>query len=176
MGEIALKSDIIFNRTTLKKRFAKYNENGFTKYYLGSQYAPLAKQYRSLEKQKREIKRKAGKVLVCLGGGDEFNITTRVAKVLGNFAELEATLILGKAFKGEKELQDAVAKMKHTPIILKDVSNMAELLLERDLAICAGGSVLYELAVTGTPAIIIPMNDHQVENGEEFSRIDRKNQ
>ena len=46
---------------------------------------------------------------------------------------------------------------------------MKELFLQSDLVICAGGSILYELAVTGTPALVIPMNDHQVENGEEFT-------
>ena len=48
---------------------------------------------------------------------------------------------------------------------------MKVLFLHSDRAICAGGSILYELAVPEPPAVIIPMNDHQVENAEEFERF-----
>ncbi len=169
LGNIALQSDIIFNRTTLTKRFSNYKDNGYTQYYLGPKYVPLAKQYWGLKNKKREI-REVKKVLVCLGGGDEFNLTTRVAKILDSFP-VETTLVLGKAFQGELELHRAMQEMRSKPIILKDIPNMAEIMLLHDLAVCAGGSVLYELAITGTPAMIIPMNDHQVENGEEFQRL-----
>lgn len=170
LGKISLQSDIIFNRTTLKKRFVNYQKNDYTTYYLGPKYVPLAKQYWGLGKKVRKIKPKIENVLVCLGGGDEFNITSRVAKILDSFP-VEATIVLGRAFKGEPELRDTINSMKKKPVIMKDISNMAEIMQQSDIAICAGGSILYELAITGTPGLIIPMNDHQVENGEEFQNL-----
>lgn len=169
LGKIALQSDLIFNRTTLAQRFGAYKNNGRTRYYLGPQYVPLDKQYFGLEKKEREINSRIQKVLVCFGGGDEFNLTTRVVRILSSFP-FHVTLVLGKAFRGYQELNEAILSIEKKPLVLRDAQHMAELMQQADLAICAGGSILYELAITGTPTLVLPMNEHQVENGEEAQK------
>ncbi len=173
LGNIALQSDIIINRTTIKSRFSKYKPMEGTKYYLGPNFVTLSKQFLGQEKLLRAISAKVNKVLICFGGGDEFNLTARMAKIFSSFPGISLTLILGRAFKGEAELNEIISKFEisklgNKPVVLKDVKNMVDLFLLHDLAVCAGGSILYELAITGTPALILPMNDHQVENAQEF--------
>ncbi len=170
LGNIALHSDIIINRTTITKRLNKYKENGKTMYYVGAQFVPLSPQFKDLNLEKREMRPEVLQVLLCFGGGDEYDLTNRVAQILDHFS-VRTIIVLGKAFKAEAHLQEVIKTMKYPPLVLKDISNMAEVMLQSDLAICAGGSILYELAITGTPSLVIPMNDHQVENGEEFEKL-----
>lgn len=171
LGKIALKSDIIINRTTIERRFQQYDRTGHTKYYLGPKYVPLRSEFLGLEQRSRQINQKVQHILLCFGGGDEFNLSARVAWILGKFSGVKTTIVLGSAFRLEEELQEIIAQLPEKPTIIKDSKNMKDLFLQSDLAICAGGSILYELAVTGTPSLIIPLNDHQVENAEEFERF-----
>lgn len=168
LGKTKLQSDIIINRTFIKERYNNYNSNNISKFFLGSDYVVLNKQYSDIENLQREIKNKVKDVLVCLGGGDEFNITTRIAKVLDSMPNLTITIVLGAAFQGEQELQHFLLTARNKFVVQKDVKNFSEYLFNTDLAVCAGGLMLYELAITGTPALIIPMNDHQVENARGF--------
>ncbi len=174
LGKIKLQSDIIFNRTIIAERFKNYCQDGNIQYYLGPDYVILNKQFLGLAEKKREINEKVKNILICLGGGDEFNITARIVKLINSIpdqtSKIKPTIILGAAFKGQKELQEALDNSIKDYLMVKDVRNMAEYMLKSDLAVCAGGSILYELAVTGTPALIIPMNDHQVENAAAFSK------
>lgn len=171
LGKIALKSDIIINRTTIAKRFQQYGQSGQTKYYLGPKYVPLRSEFLGMEQASRQINQKVQHILLCFGGGDEFNLSARVAWIVGKFSGVKTTIVLGSAFKLEEELQEIITQLPEKPIVIKDAKNMKELFLQSDLTICAGGSILYELAVTGTPSLIIPLNDHQVENAEEFERF-----
>jgi len=171
LGKIKLKSDVIINRTSIAKRFEQYDKNQPTQYYLGPKYVPLRKDFAGLDKVPHQINPQVQKVLLCFGGGDEYNLSARVAWIMGKFPTIKTTIILGAAFKLEEELLEIVNQLPNKPAIIKDSKNMKELLLESDLAVCAGGSILYELAITGTPAVIIPMNDHQVENAEEFEKF-----
>lgn len=171
LGKIKLKSNIIINRTTIAKRFQQYDKSEQTKYYLGPKYVPLRREFLGVEKMPREINKKVQNIMLCFGGGDEYNLSARVAWILGRFPGIKTTIILGAAFKLEEELQEIVNQLPEKPIVLKDSKNMKELFLQNDVAICAGGSILYELAITGTPALIVPMNDHQVENAEEFEKF-----
>lgn len=171
LGKIKLKSNIIINRTTITKRFQQYDKNLPTKYYLGPQYVPLRQEFIGLNQQPREVNQRIKSALLCFGGGDEFNLSARVAWILSKFPGIKTTIVLGATFKLEEELLEIVNQLAAKPSIIKDTKDMKTLFLENDLAICAGGSILYELAITGTPAIIIPMNDHQVENAEEFEKF-----
>lgn len=171
LGRIKLQSDIIINRTTITKRFERYDKNQATRYYLGPKYVPLRKQFQGLNETPRQIHPEVQNVLLCFGGGDEYNLSARVSWIIGKFPKVNTTIVLGPAFKLEEELQEIVSQLSKKPTILKNIKNMKDFLLQSDLAVCAGGSILYELAVTGTPALIIPMNDHQVENAEEFEKF-----
>ncbi|PIN73337.1 UDP-2,4-diacetamido-2,4,6-trideoxy-beta-L-altropyranose hydrolase [Candidatus Woesearchaeota archaeon CG10_big_fil_rev_8_21_14_0_10_45_16] len=167
LGRSRLKADLLFNRTVIEKRWENYDRNSKTKFFLGTRYVVLKPEYGLICSQTRNISQTAKNVLITMGGGDEFNITTRVVRILKGFPDLSLTVVLGSAFADEDTLREAV---KGTSIkIIKDVPSLAKLFLENDIVIGAGGSTLYELACTGTPALIIPMNDHQVENAEAFA-------
>ncbi|MBS3117024.1 UDP-2,4-diacetamido-2,4,6-trideoxy-beta-L-altropyranose hydrolase [Candidatus Woesearchaeota archaeon] len=170
LGNINLKSDIIINRTIVNLRCHKYNKNQGTIFFVGPEYVILRKQF--LNFREREIQKKVKNVLVCMGGGDEFNITTRVIKILQNIKHIKVVAVIGAAFRGEDELRKTMERNIKQFVLRRNVKNMAKLLHDCDVAVSAGGSMLYELAATGTPALIIPMNEHQIENAREF--VERK--
>ncbi len=167
LGKISLHSDIIINRTTLRSRIASYKKNKSTEYYLGPHYVTLSSSYQGMKDVSRTINPEFRHVLVCMGGGDEFNISSRVCRILDELPSLKVTVVLGAAFKGDI----AVSDFSRPPKIINDTSAMADLLLQTDVAITGGGSILYELAITGTPGLVIPMNEHQRENAQEFSQF-----
>lgn len=47
---------------------------------------------------------------------------------------------------------------------------MKELLAKTDIAICAGGQTLYELACMGVPALVIGIADNQLNNIEGWRK------
>ena len=164
LGNCKLESDLLFNRTIIEKRFEKYTQN-VTRKYLGPKYITLRPEFAGMDVVLRQIHENVTSILLCFGGGDEFNVTGRVLRILDQL-DVKVTAVLGPGFKGEIN----VTGMKNPPTIVRNAYNMKELLLQADVAITAGGSIQYELAITGTPALIIPLNDHQIENADGFVR------
>jgi RimJ/RimL family protein N-acetyltransferase len=103
----------------------------------------------------------ARKVLVTLGGADPDNVTLKIAQALQQTGidELEAVIVIG----GSNPHADTLQSEIHTPNIrlVKNATNMPELMAWADLAVSAGGSTCWELAFMGLPALIVILAENQ---------------
>lgn len=121
--------------------------------YIGTEYFPLDEKFMDLRSINNK-KEKRFNILVTMGGSDPNCITLRVIKALEDLENIDITVLIGPSFKLENA--EEISKSVNGNIKLKqNVSNVAELMANADIAITAFGITLYELAYMGVPAIII---------------------
>jgi len=127
---------------------------------LGCDYALLRPEFaklriKALEKRKstKEIKT----ILVSMGGSDNQNITYDILQQLGD--KFNIVVVLGGS-SPHNEIIKAYAKDENIEVIING-RNMAELMLNADLAIGAGGSTSWERCCLGLPTLLYVTADNQ---------------
>ena len=129
---------------------------GDVKQFIGSDYVPVREQFRD---RNYCVRPKVNSVLITTGGGDSENIAGKILETLYE-EDPEYHLIVG-------QFNSHLAKLKqmedtHENIhIHSNVTDMAELMTSADIAVTAGGSTVYELAVLGVPLICFSYAENQ---------------
>lgn len=166
-GNRKLDADVIIN-PMIDKHYWKYDTGA--KLYCGSEYLVLPIELQEFRKKTKKIDTKIRKVTVSMGGVDIGDTTLRLAEWLPLLNdELEINLVLGGAYQKEKELRELTADNDKIRVFY-NISYLSRLFFESDLAFCAGGNTLHELAVLGIPAIVVPSMQHELQNGKAFER------
>jgi spore coat polysaccharide biosynthesis predicted glycosyltransferase SpsG len=106
-------------------------------------------------------------ILIAFGGGSYEIAYIKAARAIAEMStELEATFVLG--FAADKMLKGKIANILPKAKILGGVNNMAELLSDACLAILSAGYLKLEAAITGTPAVLVATQWHQIPLAQEF--------
>ena len=138
------------------------------KFLLGYEYVILPKQFYEL--QERKYKDKICKLLIAMGGADEFDFTMKIVEVLiENNIEIDLNIIVGSGYENKAQLEKALYKSQLNFTIKQDVSNMLGEYIGCDLAIGAGGLTASELVASKTPALLIATYEHQISRCKFFS-------
>jgi len=104
----------------------------------------------------------AGRMVVALGAGDPGNVTQQVLEALERAAEtLDVTLVAGAAYGHLAALETAAARSRHRVAIEHDPPGPARVFAAAELAVCAGGSTAYEMAILGVPSVVLILSDTQ---------------
>lgn len=104
-----------------------------------------------------------GGILITTGGSDSFNLAGQLlmeAMKYDALKEKEYHVVSGSLNPHIGELQ-ALAQKHENIHIHCNVTNMAELMAEREVALSAGGSTLYELCAVGVPVIAFSFAENQ---------------
>jgi len=136
---------------------------------LGAKYALLRSEFsinREMALEKRVAFHGLRRLLVFMGGGDPENITGEVLETLGRTEWPERrSPVIDVVLGGQAPHWQAIEKQaQRLPIeinVLSGVSNMADLMLNADLAIGAGGTASWERCAMALPAIIKITADNQ---------------
>lgn len=128
----------------------------------GPDYAVLRAEF---AQKHRETTPRAGTVrrmLVCFGGVDAANYTGRVIEALRfmNPAGVQADVIAGLANPHADQLRQQCADISQIRFI-QAPPNLAALMAQADLAVGAGGVMLWERACLGLPALTVIVADNQ---------------
>jgi len=135
------------------------------KIYAGPAYMTLKDKFRKMHKKRKKIREKIGKILVSMGASDPQSLTVKVLKALEKVdRNFTTTVVIGSAFTHHNELKNVLDKARKKYIVKSNVSNMAELMHDADIAIISGGISVYELAAVGTPGIVLCQNKHENTN------------
>ena len=147
--------DILIN-TSIETLNVDYK--GCAKKLLSPKYALLRDEFKNLKY--KTPKSNVEKVMITLGGGDENNITKDILdSLLDNYNDIEYNIILGNSYKYKDFMIENYKDEKVKFHI--NTNNMAEIMLDSDLAISAGGNTLYELSACGISTIAIIIADNQ---------------
>lgn len=129
---------------------------------LGPRYALLRREFRHAAAAPRDFTRRARRILVSLGGGDEYNVTARVLEALmrSRHADLEIRVLVGPANPFAATLGRVAARDPRIALVENSTDVAAEM-RAADVAVAAAGTSVWELAVTGLPSVLIPIADNQ---------------
>lgn len=101
------------------------------------------------------------RIVVCFGGSDPRGDTPKALSELPKLAGVEVHVVLGPG-----SLDHTWAGQLDTiypgVILHRSPANLAEILAESDLAIGAGGCMLWERALLGLPSIVVAAAENQV--------------
>ena len=136
---------------------------------LGPAFFILDLSYADLNGADRAIAETATRILITAGGGDSAGITLKAFAALARLdrRDLEIRVAIGPAFAGNTvpAIATAARQIGHDVTQLQQPDSLAPHMAWCDLAISASGLTKYELAATGTPAILLSIDqDHSVFN------------
>ncbi len=165
-------ADIILNQNIYAHDGLYPNREPSVQLLLGTRYALLRTEFLEYQNLQRVYAKKATKILVTFGGSDSGNMTGAIITMIRNVStpDLEVIVIAGVSNPNISELHALVAGDDRVRI-MTDVQDMPDRMAWADIAICAGGSTVYECAFMGLPAILCPIAKNQEPVVEGMSRI-----
>ncbi|MEK9532811.1 MAG: UDP-2,4-diacetamido-2,4,6-trideoxy-beta-L-altropyranose hydrolase, partial [Alphaproteobacteria bacterium] len=153
--------DILLNQNFGIKRSAYEGKvRRDTELLLGCEYALLRAEFAEKRNEARIRRHQSSKItniLVSLGGSDIDNVTYDVLKQIDN--TLNIVVVLGSASPHNKMIKD-YAKKRNIEVVI-DADNMADLMLNADIAIGAGGSTSWERCCLGLPTLLCILAENQ---------------
>jgi UDP-2,4-diacetamido-2,4,6-trideoxy-beta-L-altropyranose hydrolase len=130
---------------------------------LGSQYAllrPAFAQLRPLAMRRRNGSLE--RVLVCMGGADPHDLTTRALDALSLWRpSLAVDVVIGSGYSAEGAIRDKLASFGAGSRIFVATQDMARLIAEADLSVGSGGVITWERCTLGLPACVVVTADNQ---------------
>lgn len=102
-------------------------------------------------------------VLLSFGGADSANATRSVVLALDQVLRPgdKALVVLGPANRHGASVKQALDGVGYRYELHQDVDDMASLYARADLAVSAAGGAAWEMAVSGLPAVLMPVADNQ---------------
>jgi spore coat polysaccharide biosynthesis predicted glycosyltransferase SpsG len=167
LGGKSIAADVVVNGSIVPENHHYSHGQHKTQYYLGEKYAVIDPSFSAKNLRKR--KAHSFSVLLFFGGSDPAGLTIQVIKILERYPDLgEIKVVLGSSFGDATSVRSLIQNAVHPYTILQNVSNLAEIMGESDLAITSGGQVAYEAAACGLPLIIIPSIEHERKTAAAF--------
>jgi UDP-2,4-diacetamido-2,4,6-trideoxy-beta-L-altropyranose hydrolase len=165
-------ADLVLNQNISADESAYRNREPHTRLLLGPRYSLLRREFNTWHGWRREIVPVGYRVLVTMGGSDPDNFTGRVIDSLASIenANVEATVVVGGSSEHFESLEQRAIKVGKKIVLRRDVSNMAELMAEADIAISAAGTTCWEICLMGLPAILIDLAENQTPVARELDR------
>jgi len=161
-------SDIVLNQNIGSDKL-NFSAEGYTKFLLGPKYAIIRNEL--LKNEQRTERDTVKKILIMLGGTDKDNFTLKILESLKSFIKnLEFKVVIGPLNPFYNDIKKYIKEESLKIKLIKSPENIADLYLDSDIAISAGGTTCYELAYFGIPNIIITIADNQVNIARELDK------
>ena len=134
---------------------------------LGTRYTLLRDEFaswRTMSLNRRKSVQPPNNILVNLGGVDNDNVTLKILQSLNTFVQqstqsFNVTVVMGKTAPHIESVQRFAKHASFACAVLVNVTNMAELMANADLAIGAAGSTTWERCCLGLPMVLIVLAD-----------------
>ena len=166
-ADLVLNQNINAGEELYKKRESN------TELLLGPAFVLLRKEFWPWRSRQRINPDVAAKILISLGGSDPNNATLKIVRSLRNLAAhgFEAAVVAGGGYTHIEALQKE-SESSSAPIqIIKNATNMPELMAWSDMALISGGTTTYEAAFMGLPCLIVIIAENQIAVAEKFDSM-----
>lgn len=162
--------DILVNGSVLgeEMRYERFTTD--EQLLLGLKYNMVRPQF--VQKQKRSFSRNINDIFISTGGSDPCYMTGKILHWLLDdliLQNINYHVILGSGFPDDMEEKYLFGSYDNI-FFYRSPSDMACIMKKCDLAIVAGGSTVYELAVIGVPAMVFSYASNQDLHVEALER------
>lgn len=146
------------------------------KIFAGAQYSLLRPEFEALRNyslQRRGIS-SPKKILITMGGVDQFNVTGQVLKALKQCSfpsDTSITVVMGATAPWIDQVKMLALEMPWVTEVLVGISDMAQKMADSDLAIGAAGSTSWERCCLGLPTLMVVLADNQISIANELSKF-----
>ncbi|MBR6771224.1 MAG: UDP-2,4-diacetamido-2,4,6-trideoxy-beta-L-altropyranose hydrolase [Lachnospiraceae bacterium] len=168
--------DMVINYNAYHTRFPyrkSYKES--TRLLLGTAYVPLREEFQlaKREGEKAETAWREGRISVLLssGGGDVCHALLGILQEV-HLPQVVFHVVVGR-FNQDREKLEQLAQQEVHIQLHENVSHMAELMSQCQLAVSAAGTVLFELCAMEIPTVFFVCADNQQYDSEFFAQHDR---
>lgn len=129
----------------------------------GPHYALLRKDFAEARKNLKNRDGSVHRVFVFFGGVDPDNMTGKALEALSapEFSHVHVDIVIGAANPHRETISQGVKQRSLTTLHVQ-VENIAELMAQADLALCAGGTTTWERFCLGLPSLVVTIADNQV--------------
>lgn len=133
-----------------------------TRFLLGPQFALLQPEYAQLRIVSIPSDGQVRRVLVFFGNADKDDQTSHVLRALSDpeLSHLLIDVVVGSNHPHSKELEEQFG-MRGNITFYHDLPTLAELMLQCDLFIGAGGSTTWERMCLGRPSLVVSLAENQ---------------
>lgn len=140
--------------------------------FIGPQYVLLRSEFRKVRRKMKIRDGSVSRILVFFGGTDPTGETEKTLKALAQIVvkEIQVEVVVG-ASNPNKERIKIICNSNFNFHFHCQISNMAELMNEADLAIGAGGSTTWERCYLGLPSLTVVVARNQLQLTEEISSL-----
>lgn len=135
---------------------AIYSQDSHVRRYIGASYVPLRP---SFVKGPYRAAERVQEILVTTGGGDQENIAGRILERLEN--PCYDIHVVSGAYNPHGAWLARYAQEHPGVKVHRQVTKMAELMRQCDLAVTAGGTTVYELCALGVPFVCFSYAENQ---------------
>ena len=160
-------ADIVLNQNIYAVR-EDYKQMSNIQILLGTSYVLMRPQFIKYKNVNRIVPDKGKKILITLGGSDPDNVTLKVIKAIKqmNDNDLEIKVVAGINNIHFDKLTEYIQKNKLKFELIRNTTDMPELMAWADIAISAGGSTCWEMAFMGLPGLTIILAENQKKIAE----------
>jgi spore coat polysaccharide biosynthesis predicted glycosyltransferase SpsG len=166
LGGRHLDCNVVINTMPAASRHQYTSANKRFKLYSGPRFMALSSDYRDLALKPRLMNGGIASVVISMGGVDRTGTTLRIVDALLSWESgAQRHIVIGAGFKRGSDLERLLSGAGTLWTIHRNLPSLATLLASVDVGISAGGNTLLELAAAGTPAIVIPEDLHEKDQG-----------
>ena len=126
----------------------------------GYAWAPIGAPWRSEIGRRSEAGRDPPRVLVCFGGSDPHGVTARLAPAIAAAREWTTTVVVGHSYGGP-DLPGVD--------VVRDPADLPRRAADADVVLLGAGTMKFEVAALGRPALLVAVADDQLPVGPEFA-------
>lgn len=139
---------------------------------LGPEYVLLRPEFAETKQRIRVRNGSVQRILVFFGGSDPTNQTQKALEALRLLErpDIEVDVVVGSTNPNRNTIQALCDELPNVTFHCQ-VSNMAELILNADLAIGAGGAAMWERCYLGLPTITVVFAANQESTTEDVARL-----
>ncbi len=151
LGQGAAHADVLFNAIYPEKK-------ALSNHYYGPEYFCAREEF--LLTKAKSLQKKVRKVLITFGGVDPNNFTLKCLKAIYPYCEksgIQIDVVVGLGYKKSKML-----KQFSNVAVYQNIKNISNYMREADIVFTSAGRTTYEIAVLGTPSIILAQNTREL--------------
>lgn len=166
-------ADLVLNQNAHADETRYRHRAADTQLLLGPQYALLRREFALWRDWKREISATGNRILITFGGSDPDNFTLRVLEALqrASLNGIEAAVVVGGNNPHLESLERAAEKSPKQVRLIKDASNMPELMAWADCAVAAAGATCWEMCFLGLPALLADLAPNQLPTARRLNEL-----